>query len=116
MKDVDICLVRWVSDGKCSRTATGIITEDTTHRKGSGVWDVLVIGMTWEIGPIKEHLASPRSMLSVPAGTRDPPGRTSGTETVVPETSIAGTTALREGGEHISITGARVRLDHGLGV
>jgi hypothetical protein len=35
MKDVDICLVRWVSDGNCSRTVVGSITEDTTHRKGS---------------------------------------------------------------------------------
>ena len=81
-----------------------------------GVWDMLVIGMPWEIGPIKEYPASPRSMLSVPTGSPDPPGRTSGTETVSPETSIAGTTALRTGGEHISITGAKVRLDRGLGV
>jgi hypothetical protein len=77
---------------------------------------MLVIGMSWEIGPIKEHPDSPRNMLSVPAGSRDPPGRTSGTETVAPETSIAGTTVLRAVGEHISITGVRVRLDLGLGV
>jgi hypothetical protein len=77
---------------------------------------MLVIGMAWEIGPIKEYPVSPRSILSVPAGSRDPPGRTSGTEMVSPETSITGTTVLRTGGEHISITGAKVRLDHGLGV
>jgi hypothetical protein len=77
---------------------------------------MLVIGMSWEIGPIKEHPDSPRNMLSVPAGSRDPPGRTSGTETVPPETSIAGTTTRPAGGEHISITDSRVHLDHGLGV